>query len=249
MFSELTAMEKRWSGPLRQRDELKLWNWNWNNINCPLKCSRVGWTSPAMKILSIAPYSDPSGYLSPPLRLGKMWSILPNWGSDHHSKTKSFFFAWRCPRPLEAMTAGGDGMVGVAPKWTKMTSMQMYFFPEKIRKKKNTLANRFMWQDGSFRNFYMRGKGKHLNEEKNPNSMLLTLSSKGRKRGGRRLGSCPRMNVLSWRTSRSLSACTYSIWPLAPFPYAERSSLAGSFSFGLFCSTQRAFTIARCCCG
>lgn len=43
--------------------------------------------------------------------------------------------------------------------------------------------------------------------------------------------------------------CVYSVSPLTLFPYAEHTSLACSFCAAVFCSTQHAFTIARCCCG
>lgn len=177
----------------------------------------------------------------------KMWSILPNWASHHHSKIKSFFVALRCLWLLEVM------IVGAMEWWECHQNGQEWvkfwcIFSRKHKEKH--------WPTGScdrkeLKEPYIRGeKQRTVNEDKKEiNSMLLTLSSKGRKRRWRRLGPCLRKNALNWRTSGSLSVWMCSMCPLTPFPYAEHSSPTRSLCSGLFCSTQHAFTVARCCCG
>lgn len=158
----------------------------------------------------------------------KMWSILPNWASHHHSKIKSFFVALWCLWLLEVM------IVGTMEWWECHQNGQEWVKFRCIFSRKHKEKH---WPTGScdrkeLKEPYIRGgKTTHSKRrQKELNSMLLTLSSKGRKRRWRRLGSCLRKNALNWRTSGSLSVWMFSMFPLTPFPYAEQQP----YSFSLF---------------
>lgn len=158
----------------------------------------------------------------------KMWSILPNWASHHHSKLNCFFVALWCLWLLEVM------IVGAMEWWECHQNGQEWVKFRCIFSRKHKEKH---WPTGScdrkeLKGPYIRGeKQRTVNEDKKElNSMLLTLSSKGRKRRWRRLGSCLRKSIELKNVRITFSVNVFNV-PINTFSICRTQQ---PYSFSLF---------------